>query len=123
MDVRAGQAVITRRGEWIRHTPEPDRANISRCASAFTGYGPSRRRRFSSGDRPGKELVSFDADRGAVLLAQRLGPWRRFKGRHRAARAKSPRVPPGGNGKRSSVVNKTPHCRVQCLPAPVGWLP
>jgi mannose-6-phosphate isomerase-like protein (cupin superfamily) len=36
-DVRAGQAVITRKGEWVRYsTPEPDGAEyIAVCAPAF----------------------------------------------------------------------------------------
>lgn len=38
LDVRAGQAVITLRGEWIRYsTPEPDGAEyIAVCVPAFT---------------------------------------------------------------------------------------
>ncbi|HBI46302.1 MAG TPA: cupin [Planctomycetales bacterium] len=38
LDVRAGQAVITRRGEWVRYsTPEPDGAEyIAVCQPAFS---------------------------------------------------------------------------------------
>ena len=38
MDVRAGQAVIARRGEWVRYsTPEPDGAEyIAVCVPAFS---------------------------------------------------------------------------------------
>lgn len=38
IDVRAGEAVITRRGEWIRYsTPEPDGAEyIAVCTPAFS---------------------------------------------------------------------------------------
>jgi ethanolamine utilization protein EutQ len=40
IEVRPGQAVITRRGEWIRYsTPEPDGAEyIAVCVPAFTPY-------------------------------------------------------------------------------------
>jgi ethanolamine utilization protein EutQ len=46
LDVRAGQAVIAHRGEWIRYgTPEPEGAEyIAVCLPAFFhGYGPPRR--------------------------------------------------------------------------------
>jgi mannose-6-phosphate isomerase-like protein (cupin superfamily) len=38
MDVRAGQAVITRRGEWVRYsTPEPEGAEyVAVCVPAFS---------------------------------------------------------------------------------------
>ncbi|HWD98310.1 MAG TPA: hypothetical protein VG345_04720 [Bryobacteraceae bacterium] len=38
LEVRAGQAVITRRGEWVRYsTPEPEGAEyIAVCSPAFT---------------------------------------------------------------------------------------
>jgi ethanolamine utilization protein EutQ (cupin superfamily) len=38
LDVRAGQAVLTRRGEWVRYsTPEPDGADyVAVCLPAFS---------------------------------------------------------------------------------------
>lgn len=44
MDVTAGQAVVVRRGEWVRYsTPEPDGAEyVAVCAPAFTPDGAHR---------------------------------------------------------------------------------
>ena len=44
IDVRAGQAVVTPRGEWVRYsTPEPDGAEyIAVCHPAFTLDGAHR---------------------------------------------------------------------------------
>jgi mannose-6-phosphate isomerase-like protein (cupin superfamily) len=44
MDVRAGQAVITHRGSWVRYsTPEPEGAEyIAVCSPAFTLDGAHR---------------------------------------------------------------------------------
>jgi mannose-6-phosphate isomerase-like protein (cupin superfamily) len=44
IDVRAGQAVVVRRGEWVRYsTPEPDGAEyIAVCLPAFSLAGARR---------------------------------------------------------------------------------
>ncbi len=44
MDVHAGQAVVVRRGEWVRYsTPEPEGAEyIAVCLPAFTLDGARR---------------------------------------------------------------------------------
>ncbi|HKD08387.1 MAG TPA: hypothetical protein VKB79_20975 [Bryobacteraceae bacterium] len=44
IDIREGQAVITRRGEWVRYsTPEPEGAEyIAVCSPAFTLSGAHR---------------------------------------------------------------------------------
>jgi mannose-6-phosphate isomerase-like protein (cupin superfamily) len=44
MDVKAGQAVVVRRGEWVRYsTPEPEGAEyIAVCLPAFTLEGAHR---------------------------------------------------------------------------------
>jgi mannose-6-phosphate isomerase-like protein (cupin superfamily) len=44
IDVRAGQAVVVRRGEWVRYsTPEPDGAvYIAVCLPAFSPAGARR---------------------------------------------------------------------------------
>ena len=44
IDVKAGQAVVVRRGEWVRYsTPEPEGAEyIAVCAPAFTLDGAHR---------------------------------------------------------------------------------
>ena len=44
IDVQAGQAVVVRRGEWVRYsTPEPEGAEyIAVCAPAFTLDGAHR---------------------------------------------------------------------------------
>ncbi len=44
IDVRAGQAVVARRGEWVRYsTPDPDGAEyIAVCLPAFTPDGAHR---------------------------------------------------------------------------------
>jgi mannose-6-phosphate isomerase-like protein (cupin superfamily) len=44
LDVRAGQAIVTRRGEWVRYsTPDPEGAEyIAVCLPAFTLDGARR---------------------------------------------------------------------------------